>query len=61
MLFGSTQIGLPAPSGTCHLVDGTVIRIAAAAPSDAGDPIEGTLELGGASMEVAAEGLVAAG
>jgi len=60
LLFGSTQIGMPAPAGLCRLVDGTVVRIAATWVSDGGDPIRESIEIGGLTFAVQAEGLFAA-
>ncbi|MFH1568719.1 MAG: hypothetical protein ABIL09_12040, partial [Gemmatimonadota bacterium] len=60
LLFRNDQIGMPAPSGTARLVDGTVVRLAATMVSDGGDPIEETIDVGGVPVEVAAEGLFAA-
>lgn len=59
-LFHNEQIGMPAPRGTAHLVDGTVVRLAATAVSDGGDPIEAAVEVAGVPVEVLAEGLFAA-
>ena len=50
----------PPPDGTLVLTDGTVARLKASAPGWAGDPIEGVLEVGGARVEYAAEGVFAA-
>lgn len=59
-LFQSEQIGMPAPDGTARLIDGTVIRISAMRTSDAGDPIEETLDIQGVNVQVKAVGLFAA-
>ncbi len=60
MIFGETsQTGIPGPSGTAVLVDGTVVRFSACSKSDAGDPIRETLTIGDCSFEIRAEGLFA--
>ena len=50
----------PQPDGTLVLTDGTVARLKASAPNWSGDPIEGVLEICGARVEYAAEGVFAA-
>jgi hypothetical protein len=60
ILFSNDQIAMPAPQGTCYLVDGTVVRIAATGASDGGDPIREVLEISGVQVDVEAEGIFAA-
>ena len=57
-LFKSNQIGLPAPDGLSHLIDGTCVRIAAMERS-AGDVIDETIRVKDIEFKVRAEGLFA--
>ena len=60
LLFNNDQIGMPAPRGTAHLVDGTVVRLEATAVSDGGDPIDEVIPVAGVDLQVEAEGVFAA-